>query len=316
MLRGLWRGASLAILLGLSLSLVACSQFGKLQAKRSFKDANVQYQAKEYKRAAALYEQAIASDPALSVAYFYLANSYDNQWKVTKKGDAENDALMTKAIENYKKAADSGEDIKIRRLALEFLVAAYGPDKMNDSSQLEPIVQKMIQLDPQEPTGYFSLAKVYEDAGEYEKAEQTLLKAKEVRPNSPDVYVQLAAFYNRQEEFEKTIDALQQRATIEQNNPEAIYTIGAYYWEKAYRDFRLPEATKKDYVTKGLGAMDKALALKSDYMDALTMKNILLRMQANMEKDLVRQKALIAEADTLRDRAMELKKKQVAGIKQ
>ena len=37
----------------------------------------------------------------------------------------------------------------------------------------------MIQIDPGEPSNYFVLAKIYEDAGAYPEAEQTLINAKE-----------------------------------------------------------------------------------------------------------------------------------------
>jgi tetratricopeptide (TPR) repeat protein len=315
MLRGLGRVASVALVLALAATLVGCSQYGKLQAKRAFKDANLLYQQQEYKKAAALYEEAIKNDPELSVGYFYLANSYDNLFKPSRKGEAENDSYLTKAIEYYKLASEKEKDPTLRKRSFEFLVAAYGPDKMNDPSQQEPIVQRMIQLDPQDPTNYFALAKIREDAGDYEKAEEVLLQAKQARPNDPQVYLQLAGFYNRQEEFDKTIEALQQRASIEPNNPEAFYTISTYYWDKAYRDFRLKEPEKKELVQKGIETVDKALQLKPDYMEALTYKNLLLRLQANLEKDPAKQAALLKEADKLRDQALDLKKKQVAGVK-
>ena len=314
MVRGFWRGATLAILVGLALSLVACSQYGKLQARRAVKDGYVQYAQQEYKKAAKLFEEAVANDPDLSTAYFYLGNSYDNMYKPSHKGEKENDDYLAKAIDNYKKASEKEADPKMRKLALEFLVAAYGPDKMNDPTQARPVVERMIQIEPSEPTNYFALAKIDEDAGEYDKAEATLLKAKDAKPNSPDVYLQLAAFYNRQEDFPKTIDAYNKRAELEPNNPESFYTLGAFYWDKAFRDFRLKEAEKKDFIMKGIAMMDKSLALKSDYMEALTMKNILLRMEANMEKDVARQQALIKEADKLRDQALDLKKKKVSGV--
>jgi tetratricopeptide (TPR) repeat protein len=314
MLRGFWRVASLAIVLGLGLSLVACGQIGKLQAKRAFKDANVQYAQQEYKKAAALYEEAIAADPEAPYANFFLANSYDNLYKPSRKGEKENDAYLEKAIHFYKKSAEVEKDPMYKKRAMEYLVAAYGPDKMNDPTQQEPLVNQMIQLDPQDVTNYFALAKINEDAGDYQKAEEVLNKAKEARPNDPQVYLQLAGFYNRQEEFEKTIEALTQRAAIEPNNPEAFYTISTYYWDKAYRDFRLKEPEKKAFVLKGIEAVDKALALKADYMEALTYKNLLLRLEANLEKDPAKQQSLIKEADKLRDEALELKKKKVAGV--
>ena len=185
MLRGLGRIASLAIVLALATGLVGCSQYGKLQAKRAFKEANVLYAQQEYKRAAVLYEEAITNDPELSVAYFYLANSYDNLFKPSRKGEPENDAYLTKAIEYYTKASEKEKDPTLRKRSFEFLVAAYGPDKMNDPSQQEPIVNRMIQLDPQDATNYFALANIREQAGDYPKAEEVLLQAKQARPERP-----------------------------------------------------------------------------------------------------------------------------------
>jgi hypothetical protein len=49
-------------------------------------------------------------------------------------------------------------------------------------------------------------------------------------------------------------------------------------------------------------------------MEALTYKNLLLRVQANLEKDPKVQKQLLNEADKLRDRALELQKKKTAGV--
>jgi tetratricopeptide (TPR) repeat protein len=201
----------------------------------------------------------------------------------------------------------------IKKLALEYLVNAYGPDKLNDPAESEPIVEQMIALEPNEPTNYFALAKIYEDSGDYERAEATYLKAKEVQPNEPAVYTTLAGYYNRQGDFEKTIDALHQRTEKEPNNPEAHYMVATFYWDKVYRDFRLPDAEKKQFVQAGIEEVDKAIALKDDYVEAITYKNLLLRLQANLEKDPSRQQALLREADRLRDQALELRKKQQSG---
>ncbi|MGH6915548.1 MAG: tetratricopeptide repeat protein, partial [Geminicoccales bacterium] len=283
------------------------------KAKMAFKDANALYQQQDYRKAAEKYEEALLADPNLTAAYFFLGNSYDNLYKPARRGEAANDALLTKAIENYRKAAEMEQDPKIKKLALEYLVAAYGPDKLNDPTQSEPMVQKMIELDPKDPANYFVLAKIYEDMGNYEEAEATLIKAREAKPNDPAVYMSLAGYYNRQGEFEKTIEALEARAQQEPNNPEAYYTIATYYWDKAYRDFRLPEPEKKKYVEAGVAAVDKAISLKNDYMEALVYKNLLLRLQANLETNPARQQALLKEADELRDRAQELRKQKAAG---
>jgi len=317
-------GASLAVvaMLTLGLSASGCGQVNVIKARKAFKAANQNYQAQDYKKAAASYEEALAADPNnpdIQSAYFFLGNSYDQQYKPSKKGDAENDALMQKAVENYQKAAEKlsasskPEDKKLGKLALDYLVAAYGADKLNDPARAEPVVQKMIQLDPGEPTNYFALAKIYEDAGAYEEAEKMLVAAKTAKPNDPDVYMQLAGFYNRQGRFDKTIEAIEERAVKEPNNPEVFYTISVFYWDEAYRDPKLKEAEKKAYVGKGITAVDRALQIKSDYMDALVYKGLLLRLQANLEKDRDKQQQLLKEAERLSQQANDLRKKKAAG---
>jgi Tfp pilus assembly protein PilF len=200
----------------------------------------------------------------------------------------------------------------MKKLSLQYLVAAYGPDKLNDPTQQEPILQQMIQVDPNDPANYFYLANIYEQNGDYEKAEEQFLKAKEMKPNESTVYTTLAAFYDRQGEFEKTINALNERAEHEPNNPEAHHVIATYYWNEAYKNFKLKEADKMKYIQAGLGEADKALALKPDYFEALTYKNLLLRSQALLEKDPARQQALLKQADQLRDKAQELQKQKQA----
>lgn len=302
-----------AALVSASVAMSACAQYKALQARRSIKEAHLLYQQQDYKRAAAKYEETIALNPEEYNAYFYLANSYDLLFKPSRKGEPDNDAYLTKAVEYYKKAAEVSPDPKTRQLALQYLVAAYGSDKLNDPSQAEPLVKRMIELDPTEPTNYYVLAKMYEDAGLYEETEQTLLKAKEARPNDPGVYMQLARFYNDLGEFEKTMAAHYDRVKIDPNNPEGYYTIAVFFWEKVNKDFRLKEPEKREFLRQGMEAVDKALSMNPNYMEALVYKGLILRSQALLEKDQAKIAALIKEADQLRDKADAIRKKRAAG---
>ena len=309
-----WQAGVPALVVVLAVAVSGCSQVGMLKGQMAFKDANTFYQRQQYKEAAVKYEEAIASNPELYDAYFFLGNSYDNQYRPAKRGDAANDELMDKAIAAYKVAAEkaSTEPNNIRRLSLQYLVNAFGADKLNDPSQQEPILRQMIEMDPGDPSNYFVLANVYEQNGDYEQAEQLLIKARDVKPNDPAVYTTLAGFYNRQGEFDKTMEALQARAQQEPNNPEAYYTIATYYWEKAYRDFTLPQADQMKFVQEGLKAVDKALELNADYVDALTYKNLLLRVQARLEKNPSDQQRLLAQAKQFEAKAVEVRNKQRA----
>ncbi len=308
------RAAVLVMISATGLMLAGCSQIDRLRARQAVKDANPMYQGGDYAKAAAKYEEALEMDPTLGDIYFFVGNSYDNLYKSARRGEEANDAFLTKAIENYKKAAEMAQTTPpIKKLSLEYLVAAYGPDKLNDPAQSEPIVMQMIELEPGEPTNYFALAKIYEDNGDYEKAEATYFKAKEAKPNEPTVYTTLAGFYNRQGDFEKTISALNERTAKEPTNPEAHHLAATFYWEKVYRDFRLSDADKRKYVQSGLDEETKAIELKNDYVEAITYKGLLLRLQANLEKDVAKQQALLREADRLQAQATDLRKQKQAG---
>ncbi len=305
-----------------ALVVAGCGQVNSLKGRKSYKDANTAYQAQDYRKAADLYKATIEADPDAKEtlpAYFFLANSLDNLYKPSKKGEPANDQLMEDAVKNYQLAAqklgatDNADYKKLSKLSLQYLVAAYGSDKLNDPGKAEPVLQDMIRNEPGDPANYFMLARLYEDAGEYQEAERIFLAAKDAKPNDAAVYTSLASFYNRQGKFDKTIDALEQRAAKESNNPEAWQTIAVYYQDEARKDPRLKDAEKRDYVNKGLAAVDKALTIKPDYGDAMTYKGLLLRLAANLEKDPAKQQNLLKEAKDLQDKSEEVRKKKAAG---
>jgi len=313
--------AAVVLVCGTALVSAGCGRYSisSLRAAKAFKDANAAYQLKEWKKAAERYEavvenqSALQTSPAFNLAYFFLGNSYDQLYKPAKQDDPQNDQYIQKAIENYRKAADNIQDPKWKKSSLEYLAAAYGSDKLNDPAKAEPVYKEIIALDPNSPENYLAIAKLYEDAGRYDDAEAMYTKAEQVKPNDPSVLAAKAGYYNRQGDFDKTIDALQKAAALEPNNPEGYHRVATFYWEKANKDYRLSSAQKKDYIQKGLAMEDKALSLNPDYMDAITYKNILLRLEAREEKDPKKQKDLLDEADKLRNRVIDAQNKKRTG---
>ena len=66
------------------------------------------------------------------------------------------------------------------------------------------------------------------------------------------------------------------------------------------------------YVQAGIEAINKSLMLNDRYMEALVYKNLLLRVQANLERNPQRQQALLREATELQNRAEEIRKQNAA----
>jgi TonB family protein len=198
--------------------------------------------------------------------------------------------------------------------------AVFGPpdyasqqprDSRNDVARPETPreleLKAAIASQPAQLQNWFELAKLQEDRGAIADAERTYSGAlAAVGPNKA-VFTQTAGFYNRQGRFDSTIEALQSAADLTPADATGYQLIATYYWEKAFKDHALAPADKARYVDAGIAATDRALAVNAEYIDALTYKNILLRVKAQTEPDAAKQEAMIAEADALRTRAIELR---------
>jgi TonB family protein len=186
------------------------------------------------------------------------------------------------------------------------------PGIVLDDATREAELTKRIAGSPTGILPYRELAKLQEARGAFAEAEATLLKVRELAPRNKGVAVSLAQFYSRRGNFDKAVEMLDAAEQLDTADPTGSLLVATYYWEKVSKDKSLLPADQLTYVMRGIAATDRSLALKPDYVDALTYKNILLRMHANLETDPVQKQQLIAEADALRARAIELNKGRTA----
>ncbi len=287
----------------------------------AFKDANQLYQQQDYQGAAAKYERSAAcsgSNPeCLSQSSFLRISSWAT---ATTTSSAPRDAarptttrMLTKAIDNYKKSAEVEQDPKIKKLAMEYLVAAYGPDKLNDPSQAEPILRRMIELDPTEPSNYTYLSRIYEENGDYDAGRAAPGQGARDEAERPPVSTSrwppsTTARASSTRRWRRSTPAPSASRTTRRRSTRSPPTTGRRRTGTSPR----PEADKIKFVQAGNEAIDKAIKLKADYHEALTYKGLLLRVQAKLEKNPARQQQLLKDADQYRDRAVEVQKKQRA----
>lgn len=316
-----FRFARIVVLVaGLSMATAACGKYsiGSIRSAKAFQDGLVMYKTGDFKNASANFEEAARLNPSFGFSYFFLGNSYDKMYRVTRKGEAENDSYLQKAVDNYRKSiemlknSNEPQAAQFRNLSYQYLIAAYGSDRLNDFTQAEAVAKELIAAVPDEPGNYQALGRLYQDQGRNEEAEAMFVKGAEVRPTDSVGYQMLANFYNQQGQFDKTVAAFQKRAEIEPNNPEAWHTMGTFYYDKVLRDSRLTPALAKTYLQQGLDAEDKALALNSEYYEAISYKSMLLSLGANREKDPAAQKKLLADAAVYYQKALAIKKAQDA----
>ena len=122
-----------------------------------------------------------------------------------------------------------------------------------------------------------------------------------------DTYLELARLANLQNRIDDVVQALTEAAKFDPPSAESHHRIATLLWDYARRP-GLEPAVQLAYIQKGIAAEDAALALQPNYLEALTYKNILLRMQANQTPDPIEQKRLVEEADLLRNRVIDLQR--------
>jgi tetratricopeptide (TPR) repeat protein len=191
------------VVVALSVAAAGCGKYSisNIRSAKAFQDANGLYKRSDYAGAVARYEDALRLNPDLGFAYFFLGHSYENLYKPGAKDDQQNVAYLEKAAEHYRTAINKltgstdPKEQEILRYSYEYLVAVYGPDKLNDFARAEPVVRELIAFEPNEPTTYRMLAKLYEDQGRLDEAEAQYLKSVEVQPTEAAGYQFLAQFY-------------------------------------------------------------------------------------------------------------------------
>jgi TonB family protein len=185
------------------------------------------------------------------------------------------------------------------------------PSEPRPASSREQQLRSTLETSSAPLASYFEVAKLQEARGAFKEAESTLAMARTAFPNEPTVLMTLAGLYQRSGQFAEAVGAVEQVATMQASDPVAQHIVATFYEQKVRVDGGLLSPADRDrYIQLGIAAEDRALGLKPDYVDAMIVKNILLRHQANAETNATTRTQLIAEADQLRSRAIELQQSQ------
>ena len=108
----------------------------------------------------------------------------------------------------------------------------------------------------------------------------------------------LAGYYNRQGHFDKTIEALEERAAKEPNNPEAFYTIADLLLGRGLPRLQAEGGRKEGLRREGHRRPSITRCSSSRTTSRrIVYKGLLLRLQANLEKDPAKQQQLLKDAD-------------------
>jgi tetratricopeptide (TPR) repeat protein len=304
----------------------------RVQAQTALREGHKLYKDESFRKAIEQYNIVLEKDPSSIEATFYLGSSYH---QLFRPGKEDTNVNLEEAIKNYKTvlgATAPASDAKypvLKKNSLSALIGIYADDPYRDFDTAMKYATELTSSEPGNLQNLFAMANLYEKFGHVNEAEAAYKKAAiEVAPKDPKACGALAGFYNKtlwdekgvpvedgmpgRGRFDDAVNQLKQCAELDPKDPKGYYTVATFYWDQCYRGPLLDDARKKELADEGMVYVDKALAIKSDFVEALVYKGLLLREQAKLTRNPATRNSLMEEAQLLQKRAVDLKKEQDA----
>ena len=115
----------------------------------------------------------------------------------TPKESTERTRHLEAAAEHYRRAMDLALQVEAKARALDLLAQSYDAQHLNDPKRMEPALRELIRLTPDDLAPVYRLARLQEDQGFIDAAEQALLDARHQQPDAVEPNRMLAQFYAR-----------------------------------------------------------------------------------------------------------------------
>jgi tetratricopeptide (TPR) repeat protein len=315
-----------SMLLGLCLvsfiliSFSGCDQLkiSNLQANKHFKTANRFFNEEKYKKAIVEYEAALALNPNLKAAFYYLGSSYVS---VYKPGDdsEKNKEIGNKASAYLQKALELNPNNKD-------IIQSLGDinDKMRNFEQAEKYYLEIQKFTPNDPVSYYNLAGFYNNNGRYDKAIEMYEKRIALDPSNPEGYLYLAGFFQDKRKWDDAIknheiriQKISENTSIDEKEKaeilaDAYYRLGVVCWNKSYQtpaDVMGP-VERLQVVQKGFDALNKSTELSPNFPDPWAYMNLLYKQKTIAEP--LKKDVYDKEAEKMVAKFQELRKRKLA----
>lgn len=233
--------------LGAALLLVAAGGCASVKERLWLSTGNKLYNAQKYEDAVKEYEKVLAVNPNHWDANYMVAVSY---------------------LALYHPGSTHPKDLEYAEKA----IAAF---------------ERCLKLEPPTPDVRDKVQSFYvgllTDTNKMDKAVEYFRGLLQKDPDNPDLLLQLAGLCAKSGDFACALENYTKRAEVDPTNKEAWYTVGVVCWERSFRGGPMVSHAERDQiVVKGFEALDKALAIDSDYASALAYVNLLYREKAKV----------------------------------
>jgi tetratricopeptide (TPR) repeat protein len=253
----------LAPLCGVLFLAVLASSCAKLRARDQLNKGVAAFRNAAFQPAIMHFKEAVRLDPTLLNARLYLATAYAQQ---------------------YVPGGDSPDNTKIGEQA----IAAF---------------EDVLRIDPNNLTAIASIAQVYYNMKNFDKAKEYQERRIKLEPNNPEPYYWVGSInwsicYARAGQVRKDLNLL---APKDPKDPNSLPPLP----EKARKEL---EEKNGPLVDEGLKALQKAIELKPNDFDTMAYLNLMYRQKAEIDPDPASREADLKTADEWVQKALALKK--------
>jgi tetratricopeptide (TPR) repeat protein len=269
------------LLAGLLLGTTACQgTLNRLKANYAAKQGNSYYRAQEFLKAVEWYRYATYLNPDLDLAYYNAGLAYM--------------ALYTPGSKHPK-------DVRFSDAAITNL-------------------KRYIAVHPDNDDAKNYLLTVYLGAERYDEAGQFFQEELKARGSDPALASKLmqviGMIYAKKGDFDMSLEWYKKRADIEKDNPEVLYTIGQLCWDKVYHaGLQIDLDRRKQLIDMGLDYLNRAMALRENYFEAVSYVNLMYREKAKVAQQVGNNEDFVKyndEANKYMKMALDMRKKAMA----
>jgi tetratricopeptide (TPR) repeat protein len=153
-----------------------------------------------------------------------------------------------------------------------------------------------------------ALINMYLNANRTSQAIQYFVNYLSNHPADLEAVRSVATLYAKQGDFNESLNWYQKITLLDSKNPESFYIFGVVCYEKVAKNPPADPNEKQAILDKGKAALQHAIDMKTDYFEAMAYLNLLWRQQALIDapKDPVKAQQDIAQADAIRNRAVDI----------
>ncbi len=264
------RTHKLAALLAVLLLAALAPGCNKLKARDQLNKGVQAFRNAQFAQSINHFQRAVSLDPSLINARLYLATAYAQQ---------------------YVPGGDSPDNIKMGNQAIQAF-------------------EDVLKMDPKNTSALSSIAQIYYNMKDFDKAKSFQEQLLQIDPNNPDTYYWIGVldYYPCLQNQMKMRRDLNLLSPKDPKHPDILPTLP----EKARAALQDQNGALVD---DGMKSLQKAIDLRPNYSDAMAYLNLMYRQKADLETESSAREDDLKQADDLVQKALAIRKQTAQSAK-